>query len=69
MRFRVAVDENCCELAAYCSQIAPEVFDTTSGGTAHVRVKTVEEAHLADIVQEAAATCPTGAISVTEEAE
>lgn len=67
MELQIAIDADRCELVAYCTQIAPKAFDTTSGGVARVRVRTVGNAQLGDAVREAAATCPTGAISVIVE--
>lgn len=68
MSLRIAVDPGCCELLGYCSRIAPEVFDTTSGDTARLLITSVDSAEAIEAVQEAEATCPTGAIATVEEA-
>lgn len=67
MTLRVSVDKQCCGVIGYCSRIAPEVFDTTSGEVATVIQDTIDDRDLAASVAEAEAICPTAAIAVVEE--
>jgi ferredoxin len=67
MSVRVSVDDRRCELVGYCSRIAPDVFDTTSGDTARILKESVDDPDLAAAVFEAEAICPTAAIAAVEE--
>ena len=59
---RVTVDEGLCAATGECERICPEVFEV--GDVARV---SMSEPHpsLQEVVREAEAACPTGAISVT----
>lgn len=67
MSLRVSVSQEQCELVGYCSRIAPEVFETTSGDVATVLQDTVDDPDLIASVLEAEDTCPTAAITAIEE--
>lgn len=60
---RVGIDESVCSATGECERICPEVF--TVDEVARVLV-TEPDPRLHDLVREAEASCPTGAISVAE---
>lgn len=63
---RVAVDADLCAGYGVCVGHAPEVFDLTPDGYTVARVDEVS-AEQASAVRLAAAECPTGAITITDE--
>jgi len=60
---RARVDPDYCAGHGACVVTAPDVFDITDEGYAHVLVDVVPE-HLEPLVQQAADECPARAISV-----
>jgi ferredoxin len=64
---RVRVDPTQCGCSGYCVRLVPEVFSLGEGGVAHA-IESEVLPSLMDAVREAAAVCPTSAISVDESA-
>lgn len=60
---RVVVDFDTCQSNAVCMDIAPEVFEVRDDGYLYVLQETPAE-ELRERVEEAAANCPTQAITV-----
>ena len=60
---RVEVDFDRCQSNAVCMGIAPEVFEVRDDGFLYVLQEEPDEA-LRDRVEEAAAACPTQAITI-----
>jgi ferredoxin len=60
---RVEVDFDKCESNAVCMGIAPEVFEVRDDGFLYVLQEEPDES-LRDKCEDAAASCPTGAITI-----
>jgi ferredoxin len=63
---KVQVSPDLCAGFSACLGVAPEVFELHDNGYAVARVVDVPP-ELEDAVREAAAQCPTGAISISED--
>lgn len=63
MAKKVKVDKDLCISCGVCNSICPQVFDWDDDGKIRTLVDEVP-ADLEDAVEEAEASCPTGAISV-----
>ena len=61
--YRIIIDGSICSGFGDCADLAPDVFELESNGKALLRTGTSAN----PAVLEAAAACPTGAISVIEE--
>jgi ferredoxin len=62
---KVSVDFDLCRSSAACMQACPEVFEVRADGYLYVLQDEPPES-LRDRVEQAASTCPTGAISVAD---
>jgi len=62
--YKILIDRSLCSGFGACADLAPDIFELDSGGTASVRVSTTDEA----AVRDAAAACPMAAITIVEEA-
>lgn len=60
--YEIVIDRSLCSGFGTCAELAPEVFELDSGGTASVRVGRSND----PIVLEAASACPMAAIQVVE---
>jgi ferredoxin len=60
--YRIEIDRSLCSGFGACADLAPELFELDSGGTASARVGESDDSRVLD----AAAACPMGAISVIE---
>ena len=60
---KVTVDYDVCASTGSCMQVCPEVFEVRSDGYLYVLQEEPPET-LREQVEEAAATCPTGAITI-----
>ena len=60
--YEVAIDRSLCSGFATCAELAPDVFELDSGGTATVRVGRSDDPAVLD----AAAACPMAAIRIIE---
>ena len=63
---RVNVNFDLCESNAVCMGILPEVFEVRDDGFLYVLQETPDES-LRTKLEEAVLSCPTGAISISEE--
>ena len=63
MPWKVVVDFDLCESNAICMGIVPEVFEVRDDNFLYVLQEEPPES-LRDKVEEAASTCPTGAITI-----
>jgi ferredoxin len=62
--YKILIDRSLCSGFGACTDLAPDIFELDSGGTASVRVDTTDDA----AVRDAAAACPMAAITIVEEA-
>lgn len=62
--YKILIDRSLCSGFGACADLAPDIFELDSGGTASVRVGTTDDAAVCD----AAAACPMAAITIVEEA-
>ena len=62
--YKILIDRSLCSGFGACADLAPDIFELESGGTASVRVGTTDDA----AVRDAAAACPMAAITIVEEA-
>ena len=62
--YKILIDRSLCSGFGACADLAPDIFELESGGTASVRVGTTDDAG----VRDAAAACPMAAITIVEEA-
>jgi ferredoxin len=65
---RVSVDPSRCALSGWCAEIAPRVFRIEDGQEFAQAAATASEWEVedADLVRQAAAACPTAAITVQD---
>ncbi|MCK4176866.1 ferredoxin [Aciditerrimonas ferrireducens] len=63
---KVVVDFDVCASNAVCMGIAPQVFEVRDDGYLYV-LQEEPPAELHDAVRQAAANCPTGAITLVED--
>ena len=61
--YRIQIDRSLCSGFGTCAELASEVFELDSSGTAAARVGRSDDPAVLD----AAAACPMAAIAVTEE--
>ena len=67
---RIALDSGLCTASGMCTAIAPELFALPSGAyCATVLKATTDDAALIAQAQDAAAQCPTQAITVSTDAD
>jgi ferredoxin len=64
---RVAVDRDLCCGAGQCVLLAPDVFDQDEDDARVLLLEPTPAAAGRKAVEEAAAVCPTGAISITQD--
>jgi ferredoxin len=62
---KVNVDFDVCRSSAACMQVCPEVFEVRDDGYLYVLQEEPPES-LRSSVEQAAASCPTGAISIED---
>ncbi|MGZ4302051.1 MAG: ferredoxin [Gaiellaceae bacterium] len=62
--YKILIDRSLCSGFGACADLAPDIFELDSGGTASVRVGTTDD----PAVHDAAAACPMAAITIVEEA-
>jgi ferredoxin len=62
--YKILIDRSLCSGFGACVDLAPDIFELDSGGTASVRVGTTDDAAVLD----AAAACPMAAITIVKEA-
>jgi ferredoxin len=62
--YKILIDRSLCSGFGACADLAPDIFELDSGGTASVRVGTTDD----PVVHDAAAACPMAAITIVEEA-
>ena len=60
---KVVVDFDICQSNAVCMEIAPKVFEVRDDGYLYILLEEPPESMRAE-VEEAAALCPTGAITI-----
>ena len=60
---KVVVDFDVCQSNAVCMDVAPKVFEVRDDGYLYILIEEPPEAMRAE-VEEAAETCPTGAITI-----
>ncbi|MGZ8694292.1 MAG: ferredoxin [Gaiellaceae bacterium] len=61
--YRILIDRSLCSGFGTCAELAPDVFEVNSSGTAAARVGWSDDPAVLD----AAAACPMAAIAVAEE--
>ena len=61
--YRIQIDRSLCSGFGSCAELAPDVFEVDGGGLVSLRTGTTDD----PAAQEAAFSCPMGAISVVEE--
>lgn len=60
---KVVVDFDVCQSNAVCMEVAPKVFEVRDDGYLYILIDEPPESMRAE-VEEAAETCPTGAITI-----
>lgn len=60
---KVVVDFDVCQSNAVCMEVAPKVFEVRDDGYLYILIEEPAESMRAE-VEEAAETCPTGAITI-----
>jgi ferredoxin len=62
----VTVDPDLCTASAVCTFIAPTIFELDDpAGPVRCLLETIEDPAMIELAREAAAACPTGAISIS----
>jgi ferredoxin len=61
--YRIVIDRSLCSGFGACAELAPDLFELEPGGTAVARMGVSDDPTVLD----AAAACPMGAITVSEE--
>lgn len=64
---RVTADQNICASSGQCAALAPLVFDQRDEDGVVVVLDETPPTELTDAVRQAAAVCPSGAITIIEE--